>query len=51
LPKISSAQVRGAIWFRRGPDELVALPGSTGCGMMIGVLLRLAYLSVMNVFA
>jgi hypothetical protein len=44
-------QVGGAIWFRRGPEELVALPGFTRCGMMIGVLLRLAYLSLTNVFA
>src|SRR5947199_6900257 len=36
LPKISSAQVGVAIWFRRGPGELVALLRSARCGMMIG---------------
>src|SRR5207237_1937172 len=46
-----SAQVGEAIWFRRGAEELVALPGFTRCGMIIRVLLRLAYLSVTNVFA
>ena len=51
LPKISSAQVGGAIWFRRELNELVAPPGSAHYGMMIGVLLRLTYLSVTNVFA
>ena len=36
LPKILSAQVGVAIWFRRGPDELVARRRSARCSMMDG---------------
>jgi len=36
LPKILSAQVGVAIWFRRGPDELVARRQSARCSMMDG---------------
>ena len=36
MPKISSTQVGAAIRFRRRPHELVALPRSARCGMMIG---------------
>ena len=36
LPKILSAQVGVAIWFRRGPDELVARQRSARCSMMDG---------------
>jgi hypothetical protein len=36
VPKISSAQVGGAIRFRRRLHDLVALPRSARCGMMNG---------------
>jgi len=36
LPKILSAQVGMAIWFRRGPNELVARRRSARCSMMDG---------------
>jgi putative transposase len=50
VPKISSAQVGGAIWVRWRMRGLLSR-GPARCGMMSAVLLRLAYLGVTNVFA
>ncbi len=51
MPKISSAQVGAAIRFG-GSRMSWLLSGSPACcGMISAVLLRLAYLSVTNVFA
>jgi len=51
LPKISSAQVRVAIWCRRGQMSWLHSRGPLAAAWWPAVLLRLAYLAATNVFA